>query len=345
MCTTPKAPDNTPCGAGLGRCLSGACDMPRFTRLPSMFPYAVSGDGSKVVGAASAIPAFMWTRATGMVALPNAVDSTFCDVSDISADGLYSVGDCSVGTAGTFIPQRWLGMNMPVNLGTPSGFTDASANAVNANGSIMIGTGQRSGSHAVLWTVGANPTVLVEPAGTLLSAGVGISASGAVAVGYVREAAGQNIDHAFRWTAAGGMQLLPFLPGGTSAQANGVSADGNMIVGGCQLPGGGRPFLYVVSSGILTNLGIPNISDTISSAQAISGDGATIMGSAIPSGPWIWNGGSLQPLATKLANSGIDVGAFTLTKVVDLSSNGKVLVGTGHATGTTNEEGWIAILP
>ena len=61
------------------------------------------------------------------------------------------------------------------------------------------------------------------------SAAWGVSADGAVVVGRVFNAAGQ--DRAFRWTASGGMQDLGTLPGGNHSVAYGVSADGAVVVG------------------------------------------------------------------------------------------------------------------
>jgi probable HAF family extracellular repeat protein len=57
----------------------------------------------------------------------------------------------------------------------------------------------------------------------------GVSADGAVVVGWAENAAG--FYRAFRWTALGGMQDLGTLGGGGS-YANGVSADGAVVVGG-----------------------------------------------------------------------------------------------------------------
>ena len=57
---------------------------------------------------------------------------------------------------------------------------------------------------------------------------LGVSANGAVVVGWAFNAAGQL--HAFRWTASGGMRDLGTL-GGDRSEAYAVSADGAVVVG------------------------------------------------------------------------------------------------------------------
>ena len=55
-----------------------------------------------------------------------------------------------------------------------------------------------------------------------------MSANGSVVVGISDSASGFE---AFRWTKAGGMVGLGFLPGDVESDAFGVSADGSVIVG------------------------------------------------------------------------------------------------------------------
>ena len=105
------------------------------------------------------------------------------------------------------------------------------------------------------------------------SSAYGVSADGAVVVGYGDSAAGQR---AFRWTSAGGMADLGVLSGGSSSYAYGVSADGAVVVGGSDSTAGGRAFRWTSASG-MADLGVL-AGGSYSYAYGVSADGSVVVG-------------------------------------------------------------------
>jgi probable HAF family extracellular repeat protein len=87
---------------------------------------------------------------------------------------------------------------------------------------------------------------------------------------------------AFRWTEAGGMEDLGTLPGGTSSEAFGVSADGSIVVGSSDAGGVYRAFRWTEAGGMEDlNVAYANLLDDgsyLETAQAISPDGRYIVG-------------------------------------------------------------------
>jgi len=101
----------------------------------------------------------------------------------------------------------------------------------------------------------------------------GVSADGAVVVGWSLNAAGW--DRAFRWTASRGMQDLGTLPGGSGSWAYGVSADGAVVVGWAYVPGRQRAFRWTASGG-MQDLG--TLGGDWSEARGVSADGSVVVG-------------------------------------------------------------------
>ena len=84
------------------------------------------------------------------------------------------------------------------------------------------------------------------------STAYGVSADGAVVVGWAENAAGRY--RAFRWTELGGMQDLGTLGGGES-WAWGVSADGAVVVGWAENADSQRRAFRWTASGGMQDLG------------------------------------------------------------------------------------------
>ncbi|MCH8043093.1 MAG: PEP-CTERM sorting domain-containing protein [Planctomycetes bacterium] len=166
-------------------------------------------------------------------------------------------------------------------LGDPTGVdTYASARAISADGSVLIGQGSISGvgvGEAFRWTADQGFVGLgYLPGGSFSSNALDVSADGSVVVGESDAAVNSE---AFRWTADGGMVGLGDLPGGSvSSSAMAVSADGSKVVGRSESESGREAFLWTPDNGMV-GLGVLDGFVT-SSAHSISADGSVVVGSS-----------------------------------------------------------------
>lgn len=94
-----------------------------------------------------------------------------------------------------------------------------------------------------------------------------VSADGSAVVGTVDLGDGRS--EAFRWTMAGGMQLLGTLPEHAGSQASAISADGSVVVGTST---GTSSEAFRWEADAMTGLGTPGL------AGAVSSDGSVIAG-------------------------------------------------------------------
>jgi uncharacterized membrane protein len=153
-------------------------------------------------------------------------------------------------------------------LGTLPGAGFSVAAGVSADGSVVVG---HSGNQAFRWTAAGGMQGLgyLSPLDKT-SAAYAISADGSVVVGM----AGSK---PVRWTTSGGLQSL----GPVSGFADGVSADGRVIVGTRQ-DAGDTAFIWDSGSGqvrdllsFLVSQGFDGTGWSLRSADAISGDEST----------------------------------------------------------------------
>lgn len=213
--------------AGLG---SGKLHLFRWSKSTGMEDLgpavgeAVSNDGNVVVGRGDTPPfgAVRWTTGGGIKDLGSLGIFGLTQAEDVSADGSVVVG-ISASAIGGNEAFKWTEASGMVALPKLGGATViASANAVSASGSIIVGD---SNSQAVLWSGNGAPLPLGFLPGSTTSAALGLSADGSVAVG-------RSGNEAFLWTNQAGMQGLGFLsPNDVMSTALDVSADGKVVVG------------------------------------------------------------------------------------------------------------------
>jgi probable HAF family extracellular repeat protein len=152
---------------------------------------------------------------------------------------------------------------------------------------------------------------------------------------------------AFRWTAAGGLVGLGYLPGCVFSETLGVSANGSVIAGGCSGPPGNEAFRWTSGAGMVGLGDLPGGSFS-SIANGVSADGSTVVGSgdaASGDQAFIWTAtNGMREIAAILTAHGIDLTGWTLDAATSISDDGTVVVGTG-TNPSGNREAWLAEVP
>lgn len=313
----------------------------------------VSDDGQVVTGGSSSnvgnqFEAFRWTSSTGMVGLgvvsPNEPRSIG---SGISADGSTIVGYSGTPGSQSMRYTDTLGMEGIGDI--PGGLFGSYARGVSGDGSIIVGMGRSDigGIEAYRWTESGGFESLGDlPGGEHASEANAISRDGQFIVGWGTTDVTRE---AFRWTESGGFERLGnIIPNTTNYSiANDVSDDGRFIVGQGKAEAGGEGFLWEEGVGMIGLGDLPGGQHS-GVAGAISGNGKIVGGSSFTDlgrEAFVWDyGHGIKRLADILINDfNLDLAGFLPGHVVDMSIDGRFLVGYGinqHG----NTEGWLAQL-
>jgi probable HAF family extracellular repeat protein len=201
---------------------------------------------------------------------------------------------------------------------------DSYANGISSDGSTVVGSSESS---AFRWTAATGMQALGVPQSVGINdQAFGVSGDGSVVVGVTEEF--RSSPQAFRWTNSTGMQVLGDLPGGIGNNfATDVSSDGSVIVGtaGNETVGPGVPFRWTALTGMVRV-------DGMTSAEAVSADGNTIVGTGTAEGDasiWTAAGGARL------------IGGFPgyyQSDASDISTDGSVVI--GYSTGTQESGGF-----
>jgi len=269
---------------------------------------AVSADGSVVVGygydlahnaGTTAPQAFRWTAAGGTVGC--GVDSTYgaavtADGSVVFGNRVDSMASVTNSPAGPW-PFMWT-----EGSGTTEFLGCAFVSGVSADGTVKAGVSASFFyGDAVRWSPTGEMTHLAHLRSQTYAGARAVSADGAVIVGTESDnrLGPSGWSEAFRWTEAGGVVGLGYLPGGLEqTQAFAVSADGSVIVGrgsvGYAPPGDGfsqaiyEAFIWTPDEGmrnlrdlLIAQCGLDLTGWTLASATGVSADGRTIVGTGV----------------------------------------------------------------
>jgi probable HAF family extracellular repeat protein len=168
-------------------------------------------------------------------------------------------------------------------LGTLGG-VESVATGVSADGSVVVGWVEYANGkmRAFRWTAKTGMRDL-GTLGGIMSTAYGVSVDGLVVVGRAGNFLGQV--RAFRWTAAGGMQDLGTLPKyEDSSFADGVSADGSVVVGSSSVDGGAvadnkfqpRAYRWTARTGMQELRALFDVDQSV--ALGVSADGSVVVG-------------------------------------------------------------------
>jgi probable HAF family extracellular repeat protein len=180
---------------------------------------------------------------------------------------------------------------------------------ISPDGSIAVGYSAGAGSQSLRWLPNGSIQLLGQLPGGSNSYAFDASSNASVIVGWGESSTG---NHAFRWTAAGGMQSMAAMIGNAPSIATAISYDGLVVAGQT----GADAFRWSQAGGLQT---IPS-----ARADAITGDGTTLVGTNNAGQAFLWKSNTVQLL-------GFLPGGFT-SFAFNISDDGKVVVGKGSST-------------
>ena len=294
----------------------------------------VSADGSVVVGRTSTargVEAFRWSAESRVIFLGQLSGGPpVSGAYGASADGSVVIGQA--GAADGAQAFRWTERSGMVGLGDlAGGVFESGAHGVSADGSIVVGSSLSvSGSEAFRWAEHSGMVGLGDlPGGGFSSIAYSVSDDGSVVVGEGSSAQGSE---AFRSTERSSMVGLGDLPGGSfDSTAHDVSADGSVVVGMSSSASGLEAFRWTEEEGMVSLGHLPGHTESI--AMGVSADGSVVVGwsgnGLRPDEAFIWDSGhGMRCLQEVLTELGTDVFGWKLTRAVDVSADGKSIVGT-----------------
>ena len=219
--------------------------------LTSGFFNAISGDGHVAVGQGSngsGAFAIQQVDAAAPVSLGFLTGGTLSQATGVSNNGSVIVGYSD--TASATLAFKYTGGSM-ISLGTLTGGTSSHAWGVSADGATIVGESSTSTtSHAFKFVGGVMSDLGVLAVGGASRANA-TSSTGSIIVGWADVQVGSNLEqHAMKYDAVNGMVTLGTL-GGTTSYANGVSADGSVIVGSSTIAGDAAQHAFIYTSGVM----------------------------------------------------------------------------------------------
>ncbi|MCX7924296.1 MAG: hypothetical protein N2554_00630 [Fimbriimonadales bacterium] len=281
--------------------------------------------------------AFRWTPETGLQDL-GTLGGRESEALGISANGVVIVGRAEKANYDR-VAFRW---TSTTGMQTLSGLENGASKAfaVSADGGVIVGWyGNSPQTRAFRWSSAGGLLILPYPVGQPDSPyfeAFGVSADGNTVAGSIGDT-----PRVFRWTAQTGTLVLGTL-GGAASEARDVSGNGSVIVGGSlnaqqQM----RAFRWTAATG-MQDIGALEAGQSF--AYGVSGDGTVVVGIS-GNAAGLYQAFRWTP-ATGVQNLNIVYSSLLtpgsrLESALDISLNGRYIVGVGYNATTQRFEGFL----
>ena len=304
------------------------------------FAAAVSDDGFVVVGWSSKgyVPkdlAFRWTELKGICHLGTLPNTWVSKASGLSSDGAYVVGTSGryadgEGFGGEEVAFLWnfqTGIHPLPHIPERTNTSLRNGNSISGDGMVVVGgAGDPGAEKAFRWSRQVGIHLLDPTLGD--SYATGTSYDGSVVVG-LRQNGEKTV---FIWNDKTGIQSVLTSTNEFYGTYPKLSRDGFTIVGEQNQ----RAFRWTQKTGA-QNLGVLR-GDTISTALGVSGDGGIVVGISAKyysnQRAFFWTEKSgMRDLGRYLEEMGLDLTGWDLQEAVDISPDGKIIVGNGEYQG------------
>jgi uncharacterized membrane protein/alpha-tubulin suppressor-like RCC1 family protein len=214
----------------------------------------------------------------------------------ISGNGLVAVGVSDASTANPDEAFRWTSEAGIAGLGSGAGLPISGAHGVDADGDVIVGSGDRpSGlAEAFRWSSGSMQRIGVLDPELGFSRATAVSDAGDVIAGYSAIALLEDTE-AVRWLGPGAIASLGI---GAPSAALGISGNGNVLVGFLTRDGIERAMRWSDQTAAF-ELDVPGASGSPSRATDANADGEVIVGwsgSAGAATAWRWTAAGAVPL-------------------------------------------------
>lgn len=261
----------------------GMTQLPLPAGMSQSAGFGISSDGTTIVGTGTGnvLQGMRWRN--GVAQPLGAPTGGSSRARAASADGQIVTGSANgPGFAAAF---RWTSAGGFSYATNPPGWSATYAWDISDDASTVVGWGNApEGDRAFRWTP-AGVLPLGNHAGYLRITAGAISGDGSVIVGSMAtHTSGPHVP--YRWTEAGGYEILGRLPGDTTAYGGPTSFDGSVIVGTSD----GLPFWWTRDGGMrdlstmLANAGVDLAGWQLAEPTGLSADGSVIVGFGVHNG-------------------------------------------------------------